>query len=81
VSIARSLGLSAKDVVSVRDASEQREVLRIPAEHLDRHAVHVISIQGTACSISMEAWVYGASPYSHGVASIVSAIHSQPLRS
>lgn len=79
IAIAHSLGLSAKDVVSVRDREEQLATLRIPAEHLGRHAVHSILIDGAACRISLETRVYGASPYAGGVAKIVSAIASRRL--
>ena len=79
IAIAQSLGLSANDVVSVRDPEEQMTTLRIPAEHLGRHAMHAILIEGAACRISLETRVYGASPYADGVAKIVSAATSQKL--
>jgi 4-hydroxy-tetrahydrodipicolinate reductase len=81
VAIAQSFGLSASDVVSVRDTEEQLKVLDIPAEHLGRHAVHSILIGDATCSISIETRVYGASPYADGVASIVSAVASHRLES
>ncbi|WP_226472756.1 dihydrodipicolinate reductase C-terminal domain-containing protein [Dechloromonas denitrificans] len=79
IAIAQSLGLSAQDVVSVRDREEQLTALRIPAEHLGRHAAHSIHIEDGACRISLETRVYGASPYADGVAKIVSAIVSHQL--
>jgi 4-hydroxy-tetrahydrodipicolinate reductase len=79
MAIARSLGVCADEVVSVRDPREQEAALRIPPEHLDRHAVHVVSVQEGSCSISMETRVYGSSPYADGVARIVAAAHAQPL--
>ena len=79
IAIAQSLGLSASDVVSVRDPEEQMTTLRIPAEHLGRHAMHAILIEDAACRISLETRVCGASPYADGVAKIVSAATSQKL--
>jgi 4-hydroxy-tetrahydrodipicolinate reductase len=79
IAIAQSLGLSAKEVVSVRDPEEQQKTLRIPAEHLDRHAVHAIVIEDAACRISLETRVYGASPYADGVSRIVSAVFAHQL--
>lgn len=79
IAMAQSLGLSAKDVVSVRDRDAQSTALGIPAEHLDRHAVHAILIEDGDCRISLETRVYGASPYAKGVAKIVSAVVARPL--
>lgn len=81
ISMAQSLGLSAKDVVSVRDRDEQATALDIPAEHLGRHALHKIVIEDGGCRISLETRVYGASPYAEGVARIVSAAASRELES
>lgn len=79
IAIAQSLGLSANDVVSVRDTEKQLTTLSIPAEHLGRHAVHAILIEDSVCRISLETRVYGASPYADGVAKIVSAVASRRL--
>lgn len=79
IAIGQSLGLSANEVVSVRDPEEQLMALGIPAEHLSRHAMHAILIEDGACRISLETRVYGASPYADGVAKIVSAVASHQL--
>ncbi|PKO30396.1 MAG: dihydrodipicolinate reductase [Betaproteobacteria bacterium HGW-Betaproteobacteria-7] len=79
IAIAQSLGLSANDVVSVRDPEEQLKTYHIPAEHLGRHAVHAIVVEDAACRISLETRVYGASPYADGVTKIVSALSSREL--
>lgn len=79
IAVAQTLGLPATQVVSVRDPEVQQTALGIPAEHLSRHAVHVIAIEDGACRISLETRVYGASPYADGVAKIVSAIASRHL--
>lgn len=81
VAMALSLGLSKHDIVSVRDPEEQSSTLRIPAEHLGRHALHRISIRDAACSITLETRVYGASPYAEGLAKIISAVSARPLES
>lgn len=79
IAMAQSLGLSAKDVVSIRNREEQLTALRIPVEHLGRHAVHSIQIEDTTCRISLETRVYGASPYADGVAKIIAAVASRQL--
>jgi dihydrodipicolinate reductase len=79
VAIAQSLGLPAEDVVSVRDQDEQLTTLRIPPEHLGRHAVHSIAIDDGACRVLLETRVYGSSPYAEGVSKIVSAVAAHQL--
>ena len=79
IAIAQSLGLSAEDVISVRDRETQLTALRIPSEHLGRHAAHSILIGDGACHVSLETRVYGASAYADGVAKIVSAATSRLL--
>lgn len=79
IAIANSLGLSAEDVVSIRDREVQSTLLRIPAQHLERHAVHTILIEDTSCRITLETRVYGASPYADGVARIIAAVVSRQL--
>ena len=74
VKMAEALGLNTSDVRSVRDQRAQKVELRIPEEHLDRHAYHQILIEDAACSVTMETRVFGASPYADGVTSIISAI-------
>jgi dihydrodipicolinate reductase len=81
VAIAQSLGLHDQEIVSIRDPEEQKSALHIPAEHLGRHAVHHISIQDAACSITMETRVYGPSPYAAGLAQIINAISGRQLES
>lgn len=79
VAIAQSLGLPAQDVISVRNQEEQLKALRIPPEHLGRHAVHSIAIDDDACRVLLETRVYGSSPYADGVSKIVSAVATRPL--
>lgn len=74
VAIAQSLGLSAENVISVRDREEQLTALRIPSEHLGRHALHSVLIDDGTCRVLLETRVYGSSPYAHGVSKIVSAV-------
>jgi len=73
------LGVQTGDVRLVRDPEEQRTLLHISAEHLDRHAFHQVVIEDAACQITMETRVYGASPYADGVAQILAAIRSNAL--
>lgn len=79
IAIAESLGVAADAIVSVRDREVQLSALRIPPEHLGRHAMHSIVIEDGACRISLETRMYGASPYADGVAKIVSAAAAHPL--
>lgn len=79
VGMARSLGLQAGDIESVRAADVQRDWLQIPEEHLGRHAYHQILIQDGACSLKLEARVLGDAPYADGVARIVAAVRARPL--
>jgi 4-hydroxy-tetrahydrodipicolinate reductase len=79
VNMAHALGLKDGDVRSVRDSETQRVALKIPVEHLDRHAFHQVLIEDAVCSVTMETRVYGVSPYADGVARIISAIRSNKL--
>lgn len=79
LAMAKSLGLSAKDIVSVRSPEIQKTECGIPAEHLQRHAYHQIKIEDGACSVMFETRVYGAAPYVDGVVQIVRAIDAHVL--
>ena len=79
VGMAQSLGLPSGAVRSVRDPREQADVLKIPPEHLARHAYHQIVIEDPVCSITLETRVYGASPYADGVARTIAAIRAHAL--
>lgn len=80
VQMANSLGISASEITSVRNTSQQANILNIPHEHLARHAFHRINIQDGPCTISMETRVYGDSPYASGVQQILGAIHQIELQ-
>lgn len=79
VAMAESLGLSASDIVSVRDPEVQARDLHIPEAHLGRHAFHRITLEDQGCHITLEARLHGATPYADGVARIVAAILQHPL--
>ncbi|MDH4418071.1 MAG: dihydrodipicolinate reductase C-terminal domain-containing protein [Acidovorax sp.] len=79
VSMAQALGLKADDIHSVRDAEVQQRVLKIPPEHLARHAYHQVVMEDGACSVKLETRVYGEAPYAAGVAQIVAAVGERPL--
>lgn len=80
VAMANSLGASASEITSVRNASQQIEDFGIPQEHLARHAFHRIQIHDGTCSIAMETRVYGGSPYASGVQQIIAAIQQRALQ-
>lgn len=77
--MAEALGVAPERIESVRDPSRQSS-LGIPSEHLDRHAVHLISIEDGPCQVSLQARVYGAAPYADGVSRILRALRAQPLQ-
>jgi len=79
VDIARYLGIPPEEIQSVRNPAEQQERLRIPAEHLARHAYHRIVIEDAMSSITLETKVFGPAPYADGVARIISAIRAHRL--
>lgn len=79
LAMAQSMGQAAGDIVSIRDPEEQQHSLQIPPEHLNRHALHRITIQDAVCQIAMETRVYGAAPYAPGVARILAAIQARSL--
>jgi 4-hydroxy-tetrahydrodipicolinate reductase len=80
VSMADSLGLSAAEITSMRNTSQQAAEFGIPQEHLARHAFHRIEIQDGPCAIAMETRVYGESPYANGVQQIITAIGQRVLQ-
>lgn len=79
LSMAQALGIPSGEVVSVRDPAVQEEVLKIPPEHLARHAYHQIVVEDDICSITLETRVYGPAPYADGVGKIISAIDAHGL--
>ncbi len=79
VDLARHLGIPQKEIRSIRNPVEQEESLKIPPEHLARHAYHRIVIEDAMSSITLETKVFGPAPYSEGVAQIISAICANKL--
>lgn len=79
VELAEAIGLHEGDIVSVRDPAAQQDDMKIPAEHLGRHAFHRIVIEDGLGSVTLETRVLGPAPYAQGVAQIVAAIQAHPL--
>lgn len=79
VALAEALGRGRDDIVSVRDPQEQQERLKIPPEHLGRHAYHRIEIEDQASSVVLETRVFGPAPYAEGLRRIIAAIGANPL--
>jgi len=77
--IAESLGISASEVQSIRDAEYQRSVLGISAADLARHAFHEVVIQSDGCTVKLQSRVDGPAPYVEGVASIARAVSERSL--
>lgn len=80
VSMANALGVSASEIKSVRNSSQQIDDFGIPQEHLSRHAFHRIQIHDGPCSVDLETRVYGDSPYASGVQQIIAAIQQRELQ-
>lgn len=79
VSIAKSLGVAATEIVSIRDPLVQEKKLGIAPEDLGRHAYHRIEIGDAATRLTLETRVVGSTPYAAGVARIIAAIESHRL--
>lgn len=77
--IAQSLGLPTESILSERDPQRQMIDFAVPAEHLDRHAVHRICISDEGCTIRLEARVLDAAPYARGVGHLLKALRSSRL--
>lgn len=77
--IARSLGVPDAEIRSIRDPQVQRDILKIPAESLSRHAFHRIEIEESGSSIVLETRVFGPAPYAEGLAQILAAIGANKL--
>lgn len=77
--IAESLGLPTESIQSERDPQRQMIDFAVPAQHLDRHAVHRICISDGGCTIHMEARVLGDAPYARGVGHLLKALRSRRL--
>lgn len=79
LALAQSLGLPPDAIVSVRDRQRQLSAFAVPAEHLDRHAVHRIGIDDAGCTLHLEARVLDATPYARGVGQLLRALQSRGL--
>lgn len=77
--IADSLCLPTESIRSERDPHRQMNEFAIPAEHLDRHAVHRIYVSDGACTVRLEARVLGEAPYARGVGHLLKALESRRL--
>lgn len=79
ITIARSLGLEADHIVSVRNPAVQENELKIPSAFLPRHAYHRIIIGDENVSITMETKVLGQAPYASGLARVIDGICEREL--
>lgn len=79
LALAESLSLKPDAVTSVRDPSQQLDLLAVPREHLSRHAVHRIRISDGVCTVNLEARVMGEAPYARGVGQLLRALQTRPL--
>jgi len=79
ISMARSLGLSPGQIISVRDPLVQEREIGIPAQHLSRHAYHRVSISHGNVGIVFETRVLGEAPYCSGLAKIIEGISRREL--
>lgn len=79
LALAQSLGLPADLIVSERDRARQMSEFAVPAEHLERHAVHRLRIADGGCTVTLEARVLEATPYARGVGALLRALHGRTL--
>lgn len=79
LALAQSLGLPPEAIESVRDRQRQSSEFAVPANHLDRHAIHRISIRDAGCAIYLEARVLDAAPYVRGVGQLLRALQTRRL--
>lgn len=79
VKMAQSLGVPDAEIRSIRDPQVQRDILKIPAESLSRHAFHRIEIEDGGGGIVLETRVFGPAPYAEGLARILAAIRANKL--
>lgn len=67
--IADSSGMEASSIQSIRDVTVQKD-LGIPEEHLESHALHVLSVEEDDATLTFSTNVYGTRTYSIGAAKI-----------
>lgn len=78
VEIAKTLNVESKDIKSLRDKKEQLQI-GIPAENLELHAYHKVTIIDAGCEISIELKVLGHSSYIKGITTLLDLIENKKL--
>ncbi len=67
--IADASGLEASLIQSIRDVGVQKD-LGIPEEHLESHALHILTVEEDDATLTFSTNVYGTRTYSIGAAKI-----------
>jgi hypothetical protein len=79
MSLAKSLGIPADAIVSIRDPLIQQQ-MGIAAEHLGRHAYHRINISDGSVHLAIETKVLGQAPYAEGLVRILEGLDRKTLQ-
>ena len=79
IEMSKSLDHPAEEIESVRDEEMQKNVIRIPEEHLNLHAYHKIMIEDAGCEIKLETKILGHASYVSGVEEIIEMLKQKPL--
>ena len=74
VYLTKALGIPENVIHSERDPMVQKEVLCIPSQFLDRHALHEILIKDTEVEIRLETRVLGKTAYASGLAKVIDIV-------
>lgn len=76
---AKALNFSPAKIISVRDPEIQKTEIGIPADFIDRHAYHKITINDGNDELTIETKVFGHNSYASGVKAILETIVKQNL--
>ena len=74
VAFSEYFGVDVSTIRSIRNRAQQLDELGIAAPYLDRHAVHILTINDGDTTLSMRTQVLGLASYVSGLASIVRAL-------
>ena len=72
--IAKSLGVDPRQIKSIRDKEIQKDQFKIPHQHLEQHALHIIDIGSDDCRISFKTEIYGLNTYLVGIVKLMQNI-------
>lgn len=68
-------GNKRDQVVSIRDPNIQKELLGVPEEHLDGHAIHMINSTGCEVRVEIKTTIYGRGTYLKGLEMLIGKLY------